>query len=84
MESAFTDNKQSNIDSIPVTVQILVGERKMTIAELKSKIAVGSIIELDAAVEDNFKLMANDKVIAEGTVEQVDRTFQMVISKVVS
>jgi len=80
----MTDSNQSNIDSIPVTVQILVGERKMTISELKSKIAVGSVVELDTAVDDNFKLMANDTIIAEGTVEQVDDTFQMVISKVVS
>ena len=80
----MTDSNQSNIDSIPVTVQILVGERKMTISELKSKIAVGSVVELDTAVDDNFKLMANDTIIAEGTVEQVDDTFQMVISKVIS
>jgi len=84
METTMTDSNQSNIDSIPVTVQILVGERKMTISELKSKIAVGSVVELDTAVDDNFKLMANDTIIAEGTVEQVDDTFQMVISKVVS
>ncbi|CAH7156929.1 FliM/FliN family flagellar motor switch protein [Vibrio alginolyticus] len=84
METTMTDSNQSNIDSIPVTVQILVGERKMTISELKSKIAVGSVVELDTAVDDNFKLMANDTIIAEGTVEQVDDTFQMVISKVIS
>jgi flagellar motor switch protein FliN/FliY len=70
-----------SILSLEVPIIVLLGERKMTTAEVVSLIP-GSIIELTKKVDEELTLLVNNRPLATGTAVKVGENFGLRLSVV--
>lgn len=60
-----------SIYALPVTVQVVIGTGRLTIAELL-KLQKNSLIQLDSKIEDSVDLVIDSRVIAKGELIETD------------
>lgn len=70
-----------SILSLEVPIIVLLGERRMTTAEVVSLIP-GAIIELTKKVDEELTLMVNNRPLATGTAVKVGENFGLRLSAV--
>ena len=68
-----------SILSLEVPIIVLLGERKMTTAEVVSLIP-GAIIELTKKVDEELTLLVNNRPLATGTAVKVGENFGIKIT----
>lgn len=76
----------SSIDllkDVPLVVTAELGRTKMLVKEIL-KLGVGSVIELEKLTGEPVDILVNGKVIAKGEVVQIDESFGVRITEVVS
>lgn len=64
-------NYKRSIYALPVTVQMVVGTARPTIAELL-KLKAGSVLEMDKTINDPVDLCIDNRVIARGELIETD------------
>ena len=64
-------NDSSVADSIPMTLNIILGKASMTFGNIR-KLSKGAVIKLDRRVGDMLDIAVNDKVIARGELSRDD------------
>lgn len=70
-----------SIMSLEVPIIVLLGERRMTTAEVVSLIP-GAIIELTKKVDEELTLLVNNRPLASGTAVKVGENFGLRLSAV--
>ncbi|MCY9860984.1 FliM/FliN family flagellar motor switch protein [Vibrio coralliirubri] len=73
-------NKTNTINNVPVELSVRIGRAVMTFGEMQ-ELTSGAIIELEANTTDGYELLANDQVIATGTLEDVDGKVKFTITE---
>lgn len=73
-------NKTNTIHNVPVELSVRIGRAVMTFGDMQ-ELTSGAIIELEANTTDGFELLANDQVIAMGTLEDVDGKVKFTITE---
>ncbi|MGI9411452.1 MAG: flagellar motor switch protein FliN [Hyphomicrobiaceae bacterium] len=68
---AHSARRHDLIMKIPVTVQIVIGKTKMSVADLV-KLGPGSVITLDRHIGDPVDLIVNGHLVARGQLVIVD------------
>jgi type III secretion protein Q len=68
---AATAGGKPDIESLPVRLHVILGEKEFTLAEIQS-LNPGTIIELGGAKADPVRLMINGKILGEGELVDVE------------
>lgn len=75
--------KTGTIEDAMVRVQVVLGERSLSVRDL-STIAKGSIIELESIAGEPVDLMAAGERVARGEVVIIDEAFGIRVTELVS
>lgn len=67
---AATPSRSDVLMSLPVSVSVSVGRAKATIEELLA-ITSGTILTLDARIDDPVELMVGDRIIGQGRLVEL-------------
>jgi flagellar motor switch protein FliN/FliY len=62
------DDRLSSVMDIPVTLTVVLGEKKMPLGKLYA-LGRGSIIEVDKKVGEPVEIFVNDRLVARGEVQ---------------
>jgi flagellar motor switch/type III secretory pathway protein FliN len=65
------ERNKPDIESLPLRLHVIVGEKEFTIAEVQS-LNPGTVVELDTNKSDPVRLMVNGKVLGEGELVEVE------------
>jgi flagellar motor switch protein FliN/FliY len=74
--------KTGTIEDAMVRVQVVLGERSLSVRDL-STIAKGTIIELESIAGEPVDLVAAGEVVARGEVVVIDEAFGIRVTEVV-
>jgi flagellar motor switch protein FliN len=65
------DGRLASVMDIPVTLTVVLGEKKMPLGKLYA-LGRGSIIEMDKKVGEPVDIFVNDRLVARGEVQLTD------------
>lgn len=82
-DSAALGAEVERILEVPLTLQVELGRRRMKIRELLD-VAVGSVVELNAASGTPLMLYANNTLVAQGEAVIVGEHYGIRITEIVS
>ncbi|CAH2605530.1 Flagellar motor switch protein FliN (plasmid) [Rhodovastum atsumiense] len=66
--SPIGDDRLASVMDIPVTLTVVLGEKKMPLGKLYA-LGRGSIIEVDKKVGEPVEIFVNDRLVARGEVQ---------------
>jgi flagellar motor switch protein FliN/FliY len=66
--SSINDDRLASIMDIPVTLTVVLGEKKMPLGKLHA-LGRGSIIEMDKKIGEPVDIFVNDRLVARGEVQ---------------
>ena len=69
--SETTKATKAAIETLPLRLHVVVGERELTLAEIQG-LNPGTIIELDANKSAPVRLMVNGRILGEGELVEVE------------
>ena len=76
-----SDTTARLIDHVEVAIEVVLGEAKMTVAEL-AELNAGTVVALDRQLNEAAEIRVNKRVIARGEVVSVDDRFAVRITEV--
>jgi type III secretion system YscQ/HrcQ family protein len=71
MTEELSGQDEQQLDSLPVRINIVLGERELSFAELKA-LNTGSILELDHTPDQPVRLIANGRWVGDGELVRVE------------
>ncbi|MBS5786947.1 MAG: FliM/FliN family flagellar motor switch protein [Clostridioides difficile] len=78
----FINENLSRILDVNLELSVIIGRTRMKLKEILS-LQKGSLIELDALVDQDVEILIDDKVFAYGKVVVVDLNFGVKITNIV-
>jgi flagellar motor switch protein FliN/FliY len=75
-------NDTNSVESVVVEISVVIGRTKMPIQQLL-KMGRGAVIELDASIEDNVWVYANNRLIARGDILVSGETVSVQITETI-
>jgi flagellar motor switch protein FliN/FliY len=81
IEHEPVDARQTVIDSLPVTVEAILGVAKVSVGELSS-LAAGDTFALDNLISDAVELRLNGQIIAYGELVSIGDNFAVRIQEI--
>lgn len=78
----FTNENLFRILDVNLELSVIIGRTKMKLKEILS-LQKGSLVELDALVDQDVEILIDDKVFAYGKVVVVDLNFGVKITSIV-
>ncbi len=75
--------KTGTINDAKIKVQIVLGEKQLSVERLSS-LREGSIIQVETFAGEPVQLLAGGEVIAEGEVVVIDENFGMRVTKLLT
>jgi len=75
-------NDNSSVESVDVEISVVIGRTKLPIHRLL-KMGRGAVIELDARIEDNVWVYANNRLIARGDILVSGETVSVQITETI-
>ena len=82
---ALTSNplqlEQRLIDHIAVDVEVMLGEARLTVAEL-NRLAQGDVLTIDRKLSEAADIRVNGKVIARGEIVTVGNSFAVRVTEI--
>ncbi|WP_024621246.1 FliM/FliN family flagellar motor switch protein [Metaclostridioides mangenotii] len=82
VEGDFINENLSRILDVNLELSVIIGRTKMKLKEILS-LQKGSLMELDALVDQDVEILIDDKVLAYGKVVVVDLNFGVKITSIV-
>jgi flagellar motor switch protein FliN/FliY len=79
--AASSGVKRMVIDSLPITVEAILGVAKVTVGHL-TRLAAGDIFALDSALGDPVELRLNGEIVAYGELVSLDEKFAVRIQAI--
>ncbi|WP_199611764.1 FliM/FliN family flagellar motor switch protein [Flocculibacter collagenilyticus] len=80
-DALLTHRDFSLVKSMPVSVEVKLGELEIPIEKLFS-LRAGEVLKLDKEVNEPIELILNDKIVATGNLIAIDGFFGIEIAKV--
>ncbi len=75
-------NDNRSVETVDVEISVVIGRTKMPIHQLL-KMGRGAVIELDARIEDNVWVYANNQLIARGDILVSGETVSVQITETI-
>lgn len=69
------------IEHVEVEVEVLLGEARLTVAEL-GKLAMGDVLPVDRTIAEAADIRVNGRVIARGEIVTVGDTFAVRVTEI--
>lgn len=69
------------IDHVEVDVEVLLGDARLTVAEL-NKLATGDVLPVERSIAEAADIRVNGRVIARGEIVTVDGKFAVRVTEI--